>query len=50
MNQDWKELLRLFNENGVEHCIVGSVALAWHGFPGTPAIWTYWLLRPELTR
>ncbi len=33
MSKDWKELLQSFNEHGVEYCIVGSVALAWHGFP-----------------
>lgn len=33
MTKDWKELLRLFNEIGVEYCVVGSVALSWHGFP-----------------
>jgi hypothetical protein len=33
MTKDWKELLRLFNEIGVEYCVVSSVALSWHGFP-----------------
>jgi predicted nucleotidyltransferase len=30
---DFKELLRLFNENRVEYIIVGAYALAFHGSP-----------------
>lgn len=30
---DWKEFLRLLNENGVDYMIVGAFALAFHGLP-----------------
>ena len=30
---DFKELLALFNERGIEYIIVGAYALAWHGAP-----------------
>jgi hypothetical protein len=33
IQEDFKELLILFNENNVEYVIVGSYALAFHGAP-----------------
>jgi hypothetical protein len=33
VQQDFKELLELFNANGVEYLIVGGYALAFHGAP-----------------
>ncbi len=33
MQQDFKELLKLFNKNNVEYAIVGAYALAFHGCP-----------------
>ncbi|MBD3170738.1 MAG: hypothetical protein GF307_14770 [candidate division Zixibacteria bacterium] len=33
VQEDFKELLRLFNENQVEYIIVGAYALACHGSP-----------------
>ena len=32
-NQDYKEILSIFNENGVDYLVVGAYALAVHGFP-----------------
>jgi hypothetical protein len=33
LNQDFKELLRLFAEHGVEYLVVGGYAMAAHGYP-----------------
>lgn len=33
VHPDYKELLALFNEHGVEYVIVGAYALAYHGAP-----------------
>ena len=33
VHPDFKELLGLFNEQGVEYIIVGAYALAYHGAP-----------------
>lgn len=33
IQQDFKELLGLFNKHGVDYIIVGSYALAYHGSP-----------------
>ena len=33
LNQDFNELLRLFNDHGVEYLMVGGYALAAHGYP-----------------
>jgi len=33
LQQDFKELLKLFNANEVEYLIVGAHALAYHGCP-----------------
>ena len=33
LQQDWKELLELFNGSGVEFVLVGAHALAYHGSP-----------------
>ena len=33
IQQDFKELLALLEENGVEYMIVGGYAVAFHGFP-----------------
>lgn len=33
LHQDYKELLKLLNENNVEYLVVGSFALAFHGNP-----------------
>lgn len=32
LSEDQKELLKLFNENGVEYAVTGAVGLAWHGY------------------
>jgi len=31
--EDFRELLKLFNEHNVEYMIVGAYALAYHGVP-----------------
>ncbi len=33
IQEDFRDLLRLFNENGVEYIVVGGYALAYHGVP-----------------
>jgi hypothetical protein len=33
LNQDYKEFLKLLNENGVEFLVVGGYALGFHGYP-----------------
>ncbi|MDP3580838.1 MAG: hypothetical protein Q8S39_02815 [Ignavibacteria bacterium] len=33
LHQDFKELLKLLNENKVEYLVIGSFALAFHGSP-----------------
>ena len=31
--EDWKEFIKLLNENGVEYLLIGGLALAFHGCP-----------------
>lgn len=32
-NDDFRELLELFNAHGIEYVVVGALALAWYGHP-----------------
>jgi hypothetical protein len=41
IERDFKELLELLNSHEVEYIIVGGFALAFHGAPRLPVIWTF---------
>ena len=45
LTDDFKEFLRLLNDNDVEYLVVGGHAVAFHGYPEQPAISTYGLKR-----
>ena len=40
---DFKEFLRLLNENGVEYLLVGGYAVAYHGYPRTTGDMDIWV-------
>jgi len=45
VNSDFKDLLRLFNDNHVKYLIVGGYAVSRHSEPRYTRIWTYGLSR-----
>ena len=40
---DFKDFLRLFNENRVEYLVVGGYAVSYHGYPRTTADIDLWI-------
>ena len=43
LNSDYKEMLRILSEEGVEFIVVGAYALAYHGFPRATGDMDVWV-------
>jgi hypothetical protein len=41
--EDFKEFLRLLNENAVEYLLIGGYAVGYHGYPRTTADMDIWV-------
>lgn len=49
MNEDLKELLRLFNSKGIDYLVIGAHALAFYGYPRFTEDLDIWMARTEET-
>jgi hypothetical protein len=43
LHQDYKEFIKLLNENKVEYLVVGAFALAFHGYPRFTGDIDFWI-------
>ena len=51
LNKDFKEFVKLLNENGVKYLTIGGYAVAYHGYPRYTKDIDFWIFStPENTK